>query len=61
MRLFFDIRKPADATRLQKMTRSLQSERAHSKVERFATFPKSRFPTFTAEEIRRIDPPLGAR
>lgn len=59
VRLFFDVRKPADAARLRELTRSLQLGRAPFKVERFAAFPKSRYPTFTAEDVRRIDPPPG--
>jgi hypothetical protein len=61
MLAFFDIRKPADAARLQAITRATQSGDAPFKIERFATFPRSRFPTFTDAEVLRIDPSAAAR
>jgi hypothetical protein len=61
MCLFFDVRKPADAARLQAMTSAVLPLCAHFKVERFATFPRSRFPTFTDADILQIDPSAAAR
>jgi hypothetical protein len=59
--LFFDVRKPADAARLQAMTSAVPPLGARIKVERFATFPRSRFPTFTDADVLRIDPSAAAR
>jgi hypothetical protein len=59
--LFYDMRKPADAARLQAMTSAVPPLGAHFKVERFATFPRSRFPTFTDADVLRIDPSAAAR
>jgi hypothetical protein len=59
--LFYDMRKPADAAQLQAMTSSVPPLGAHFKVERFATFPRSRFPTFTDADVLRIDPSAAAR
>ncbi len=61
MRLFYDIRKPADAARLQAMTSAVPPLGAHVKVERFATFPRGRFPTFTDADVLRIDPSAAVR
>src|SRR5438445_807264 len=51
---FYDIRKPADAARFQAMTSWAPPSGFHYKVERFATFPRSRFPTFTDADVLRI-------
>lgn len=59
--LFFDMRKPADAARFQAMTSAVPPMGDHYKVERFATFPTSRFPTFTKADVLRIDPSAAAR
>jgi hypothetical protein len=59
--LFFDVRKPADAARLQAMTSAVPSLGARIKIERFATFPRSRFPRFSDADILRIDPSAPAR
>ena len=61
MCLFFDMRKPSDAARLQAMTSAVPPLGAQIKVERFATFPRSRFPTFTDADVHRIDPSAAAR
>jgi hypothetical protein len=61
MCLFYDMRKPADAARLQAMTLVAPSMGEHFKIERFATFPRSRFPTFTDAEVLRLDPSAAAR
>ncbi len=57
---FFDLRKPGDAIRFRKMIRTAQSSQTHFRVERFTSFPRDRFPTFTDADIRRIDPPQKA-
>lgn len=50
--MFFDTRKPADRSRFHKAFSELRSCAGKVKVERFATFPRDRFPTFTDAEIR---------
>ena len=57
----YDTRKPADAVRLRAMTSAVAPLGAHFKVERFATFPRTRFPTFTDADVLRIDPSAAAR
>jgi hypothetical protein len=59
--LFYDMRKPADATRFQAMTSAIPPLGDPFKVERFATFPTSRFPRFTKADVLRIDPSAAAR
>jgi hypothetical protein len=59
--LFYDTRKPADAARLKSMTGVAPFLGSHFKVERFATFPRSRFPRFTDAEVLRIDPSAAVR
>jgi hypothetical protein len=58
--LFFDMRKPGDASRFRKTIRAAQSQRTHFTVERFTSFPGDRFPTFTDADVRRLDPPPEA-
>ena len=59
--LFFDMRKPADAARFKATTSAVPPLGDRIKVERFATFPRSRFPTFTEADVLRIDPSAAAR
>jgi hypothetical protein len=58
---FFDMTKPADAAQFQAMKNAFPPLGDHVKVERFATFPRSRFPTFTDAQVLRIDPSAVAR
>jgi hypothetical protein len=56
LKYFFDTRKPSDFARMQLLLHDCQAARADFSVERFATFPRSRFPQWTDAVIRRIDP-----
>ena len=54
--LFYDIRKPLQRQRFGQVIHNCDAVRAKYTLERFATFPRSRFPTFSDVDIRRIDP-----
>jgi hypothetical protein len=56
IRLFFDTRKSRDRQRLTQTTQACRAAGVKYTLERFATFPKSRFPTFSDVEVRCIDP-----